>query len=155
MKKVSKMTLIQTMRTQFKALDPDTSLDVAAKEMALSGQCLLPVCIGSRLVGSLLLQDLVFDCFSDQGPGLDEARARDRTVADVMKRDPLSCGMETSLEDVRSLIFSRRQPAVCVTSSEGDLVGMIDAFEVVDSLSVPQSFSGPEPDEVHQIRGDT
>jgi len=152
MKKVSKMTLIQTMRTQFKALDPDTSLDIAAKEMALSGQWLLPVCIGSRLVGSLSLQDLVSDCFGDQGVG--EERARDRTVADVMKRDPLSCGMETSLEDVRSLIFSRRQPAVCVTSSEGDLVGMIDAFEVVDSLLVPQAFSGPEPKEVHQVRGD-
>ncbi|NEV64796.1 CBS domain-containing protein [Thiorhodococcus minor] len=135
------------MRTQFTTLDPDSAIERAIEEMTRAGHWLLPVCVGSRLVGSLSLRDLVAAISrADGGQGA-------RTVAEAMDRSPLRCGMETSLEDVRSLICSSRQPAICVTSTDDDLVGMIDAFAVIDSLTIPQAFSGPEPEEVRQVRG--
>lgn len=141
------MTLIQTMRTQLTTLEPDAGIEQAIEEMTRAGHWLLPVCVGSRLVGSLSLRDLV------AAMGRTEGEQGARTVAEAMERSPVSCGMETSLEDVRSLICSSRQPAICVTSTDDDLVGMIDAFEVIESLTVPQAFSGPEPEEVRQVRG--
>ena len=141
------MTLIQVMRTRFSRLEPDDSLADAAAVMTRANDWLLPVCSGSRLVGSLSLLDLVaYGQAERDGPA-------DPKVADAMTRDPQHCGVDTSLEEARDLLCRSRQPAVPVTTASGDLVGVIDAFEVIDSLSVPQAFAGPEPDEVARVRG--
>ncbi|WP_200333240.1 CBS domain-containing protein [Thiocystis violacea] len=136
------------MRTQFTTLDPDFDLEEAAEVMSRSAHWLLPVCIGPKLVGSLSLLDMVTYGRANEG------QHGTQRVADAMTREPFRCAMETSLKDVRSLICRHRQPAICVTSSDGDLVGMIDAFEVIEALTAPQAFSGPEPEQVRQVRGD-
>lgn len=136
------MTLIQVMHTQFRALDPDASLAETASLMTQSGYWMLPVCLGPRLVGSLSLMDLVEHC----------AQA-DKTVRDAMTSSPYACNVETPLEEARDLLCRHRQPALCVTTSAGDLIGMIDAFEVIESLRPPQAFAGPEPEEVLRVRG--
>ncbi|MFD2110397.1 CBS domain-containing protein [Thiorhodococcus fuscus] len=135
------------MRTDFTTLDPDCDLKEAAEVMRQSSHWLLPVCHGPRLVGSLSLRDLVTEYRRDEG----ERGAP--TVAEAMTRNPVSCGMEIRLEEVRSLICRTRQPAICVTNVDGDLVGMIDVFEVIDALTAPQAFSGPEPEGVRRVRG--
>jgi len=142
------MTLIQTMRTDFTTLDPGCNLEEAAEVMRQSGHWLLPVCQGPRLVGSLSLRDLVTDYRRDE-----DERSAQKTVVEAMARNPVSCGMETPLEEVRNLICSSRQPAICVTNADGDLVGMIDVFEVIDALTAPHAFSGPEPEGVRRVRG--
>ncbi|MTW21073.1 CBS domain-containing protein [Allochromatium palmeri] len=139
------MTLIQTMMTDFTTLDPGCNLWEAAEAMRQSGHWLLPVCHGPRLVGSLSLRDLFT---RDEGE-----RGAQKTVAEAMTRNPVSCGMETRLEEVRNLICRSRQPAICVTNADGNLVGMIDVFEVIDALTAPQAFSGPEPEGVRRVRG--
>ncbi|WP_201067174.1 CBS domain-containing protein [Thiorhodovibrio winogradskyi] len=135
------------MRTQFTTLDPECKLSQAAEMMSRSGHWLLPVCIGTRLVGSLSLLNVAIYC------RVDDTERGAKTVADAMTQNPLSCGMETSLEDVRSLICRHRQPAICVTNADGDVVGMIGAFEVIEALTAPQAFSGPEPEQVRRVRG--
>jgi predicted transcriptional regulator len=141
------MTLLQSMRTHFTVLDPDHPLQEAAALMAQSGYWLLPVCAGQRLVGSLSLLDIVAHGVAD-GMSVEGLRVRD-----AMNPEVLSCDVDTSLDDVRDLLRSHRQPAVCVTSADAGVVGLIDAVQVLELLTTPGGFAGPEPDEVRRVRG--
>jgi arabinose-5-phosphate isomerase len=141
------MTLVQAMRTDLPILRPDTSLGEAALRMDHARAAMLAVVEDGRVAGSLSALDLLQRVLTGgQNAGV-------ATVGDAMVRNPLCCEPGSTLEQVRALLRTHRQPSVLITEPDGQLVGLIDVFDVLAALDAA-SAAGPEPDYVKRVRGE-
>jgi CBS domain-containing protein len=130
---------------------PDATLRSAARQMASEHTGLLPVIAGGRLVGTLSAFDLAARTV---GGNLDADR---RTVRAVMR--PLSahsqatCRPEERVGAVRERMRRLRQPALPVIEANGELVGLVDLFDL-DAAEDAGSAAGPEPEMARRVRGE-
>lgn len=141
------MTLIQAMQRRPAVTNPGATLCGAAKQMVSERVSLLPVVANGRLVGTISALDLAGRVI---GGGLDPNR---RTVRVVMRPDPPACRPEDTLSQVRERMHALRQPALPVIEPNGQLVGLIDLFDI-EAAADDGMVAGPEPEMVRRVRGD-
>ena len=141
------MTLINAMRTDVPVVDPHSTLAAAASRFAETGCCSLAVLEQGRLVGALDALEVAAHAVTGE---LDPRRAR---VAHLMRRQPLSCGLETSLEQAQQLMLRERVNTLFVTEPGPRLVGMIDLVGLLTAAEAASS-AGPDPEWDQRVRGD-
>lgn len=141
------MTLINAMRTDFPVVDPDSTLAAAASRFGETGCCSLPVVDEGRLVGALDSLDVAARAVSGE---LDPRRASVRTL---MRREPLSCRPETSLDEALQLMMRERVKTLFVTEPGPRLVGIIDLVGLLMAAQAATS-AGPDPEWNQRVRGD-
>ena len=141
------MTLINAMHTDFPVVDPESTLAAAASRFGETGCCSLPVIERGRLVGALDSLDVAARAVNGE---LDPKRASVRTL---MRREPVSCGPETSLDEARHLMMRERVNTLFVTEPGPRLVGMIDLVGLLTAAEAASS-AGPDPEWDQRVRGD-
>jgi CBS domain-containing protein len=140
------MTLINAMRTDFPIIDPDIPLAAAAARFGETGYCCLPVLEGGQFIGALDALDVAARAASGQ---LDPARS---SVRALMRRAPVSCPPETSLDEARQLMKRERLNTLFVAESGTRLVGVIDLVTLI-AASEDAASAGPEPEWDQRVRG--
>lgn len=140
------MTLINAMRTDFPVVDPESTLAAAASRFGETGFCSLPVVDQGRLVGALDSLDVAARAVNGE---LDPARAH---VGMLMRREPVCCGPETTLDEARHLMLRERVNTLFVTESGPRLVGVIDLVGLLMAAQAASS-AGPEPEWNERVRG--
>ncbi|WP_200383240.1 CBS domain-containing protein [Thiococcus pfennigii] len=142
------MTLVQAMRADVPKLQPDVSLREAAAQMH-QAKCLVAPVLDERgrLTGSLSVHDLVYRLANSPQPSL-------RTIRPAVRSDPVCCASAASLEEVQALMCAHRQPAILVIDPSGQVLGVIDVFQLMDALCSPQGAAGPEPEYSRRVRGE-
>jgi CBS domain-containing protein len=140
------MTLINAMRTDFPVVDPDSTLAAAARRFGETGCCSLPVIEDGQVVGALDSLDVATHAV---GGDMDPARS---TVRSLMRREPVSCGPETSLADARHLMMRERVNTLFVIEPGPRLVGLIDLVALLIA-SESASSAGPDPEWDQRVRG--
>jgi len=141
------MTLINAMRTDFPVVDPGSTLAAAASRFGETGCCSLPVVDQGLLVGALDSLDVAARAVNGE---LDPKRS---TVRTLMRREPVCCGPETSLDQARKLMISKRVRTLFVTEPGPRLVGVIDLVGLITAAEAASS-AGPEPEWNQRVRGD-
>lgn len=141
------MTLINAMRTDFPVVDPESTLAAAASRFGETGCCSLPVVDQGLLVGALDSLDVAARAVNGE---LDPTRAHVRVL---MRREPVSCGPETSLDAARQLMLRQRVNTLFVIEPGPRLVGVIDLVGLL-TASEAASSAGPEPEWNQRVRGD-
>ena len=143
------MTLINAMRTDFPVVDPESTLAAAASRFGETGYCSLPVVDQGRLVGALDSLDMAARAVNGE---LDPKRA---SVGMLMRREPVSCAPETSLDEARQLMMRQRVNTLFVVIEPGPrLVGVIDLVGLLTALEAASS-AGPELEWNQRVRGDS
>ncbi|MFW6257977.1 MAG: CBS domain-containing protein [Halochromatium sp.] len=142
------MTLINAMRTDFPTIDPESTLAAAASRFGETGCCGLPVVDQGRLIGVLDSLDVAARAVNGE---LDPTRA---LVRHLMRREPVGCGPETSLDDARHLMLSKRVNTLFVIEPGPRLVGIIDLIGLLEAAEASSS-AGPELEWNQRVRGKT
>lgn len=141
------MTLINAMRTDFPVVDPESTLAAASSRFGETGCCSLPVVEQGLLVGVLDSLDVAARAVNGE---LDPTRA---SVKMLMRREPVTCGLETSLDDARHLMMRERVNTLFITEPGPRLVGAIDLVGLLIASEAASSV-GPEPEWNQRVRGD-
>jgi CBS domain-containing protein len=113
------MQLKEVMRRKVEAVAPGASLSEAARQMNASGQAMLPVCEGHRLVGVLTARDLTVRATSG---GCDPGTTPVRTV---MTRQIIYGLDDQGVLDAAVLMAHYRLSELPVLDRHGRLVGMV------------------------------
>ncbi len=108
-------------------IGPQQSLRQALSMMANHGFSGLPVVDEGRLVGILTSRDVRFES------GLDQK------VGDVMTRDPITVQEGISLSDAKRVLHKNRIEKLLVTSSAGQLVGLITVKDILKAVDHPNA----------------
>jgi CBS domain-containing protein len=141
------MTLINAMSTDFPVIDPDSTLAAAARRFGETGCCSLAVVEQGLFVGALDSLDVAARAVSGE---LDPTRSSVRTL---MRRTPLSCGPEVSLEEAQQLMLREREKTLFVTEPGPRLVGVIDLLGVMTAIAAA-SRAGPPAEWDQRVRGE-
>ena len=145
------MTLVQAMQPCPPVIAPDATLSSAAKQMASNRMPLLPVVHDGRMVGTLSALDLIAISITEAS---DPDQSPDqRKVSGAMRPDPPSCRPEDTVAQVREQMRTLRMPTLPVTGANGELVGLIDLFDL-EAAEDAGVAAGPEPEMVERVRGD-
>lgn len=109
----------EDMTTHVETLDPDLSVQDAARKMKEYDYGFLPVLEGGRVAGALTDRDITVRVIA-------EARDPQRTlVRDIMSRDIVTAGEEDDLETVYEIMKERQLRRLPVVDGQRRLVGMI------------------------------
>jgi CBS domain-containing protein len=104
-----------------------------------------------RLLGSVSERDLaVKACAGGQDPNT-------VTVAEIFDSHPVVCAFDADLKYALGLMREHRQTWLIVSNGNGapaGAVSLLQLLEVIDDF-VPEESTGPEPEYVHRVRGDT
>ncbi|HEX7897495.1 MAG TPA: CBS domain-containing protein [Planctomycetota bacterium] len=137
------------MTTHVETLDPDWTVQEAARKMKDYDFGFLPVAENGRGVGVLTDRDVTLRVIAE---GRDPART---LVRDVMSRDVIAAREDDELETVYELLKERQLRRLPVVDLEGRLAGMITlariareqgedaAGEILKEVVVPSGPSGP------------
>ncbi len=69
-----------------------------------------------------------------------------------MRRQPLRCGPETSLEQAQQLMLRAHVNTLFVTEPDARLLGLIDLLGLLSAAEAPAN-AGPEPEWNQRVRG--
>lgn len=109
----------EDMTTHVETLDPDLSVQDAARKMKEYDYGFLPVLEGGRVAGALTDRDITVRVIA-------EARDPQRTlVRDIMSREIVSAREEDDLETVYEIMKERQLRRLPVVDGQRRLVGMI------------------------------
>ncbi len=104
-------------------IDPDETLEQAARTMTEINADVLPVGENGHLVGVITDRDIAISCVV-------QARPSDTKVRDVMSSEVLSCFDDDDVEDVLNRMAEARHHAVPVLNGDEGLVGMISICDL-------------------------
>jgi predicted transcriptional regulator len=132
-------------------LRPDSTLAEAARALRDAAGGVAAVIDRGRLVGTVSERDLALEGCAR---GLDPGTA---TVSEIQDVAPVLCPVDADLKYALRLMRERRQSWLVVTDPAAVPVGVVsltDLLHVLEDL-VPDAATGPEPEYVHRVRGDT
>lgn len=114
------------MSTNLATVRPETDLRVAIGEMRSHDCGFLPVVEGNgRVVGVLTDRDAALAL------GTDDVRPSERSVADVMTRDPHTCRVDESAHQALRRMSGARVRRLPVVNETGHLAGAISIDDLV------------------------
>lgn len=131
-------------------IEPEANVRQAADALRTLGTPLLAVMDRGRMIGTLSESNLArVACSGD----VDPARIK---VSEICNREPLTCHADTPLSTALSLMARERSPGMLVSAADGTVVGVVSVYAMLEFLleTVPEEATGPEPEYVHQVRGD-
>jgi CBS domain-containing protein len=122
------------------------SLLEAARLLVNAGVSAMPVIDDqSTMVGILSEADLIRGIAAQADPGKVIADAKARQVAEIMTKDVVTAGEETSLSDLASLMLSRNIKRVPILR-DGAIVGVVRRVDILQALvSVGAGMYVPKP----------
>ncbi len=136
----------EIMRREVVTATPEETLDLTQDLMRLGRVRHLPVVEGERLVGIVSSRDLLetslskvldFDAASRRG------FLRSVEIAEVMTRDPISIGPDTTLEEAARTIVGRKIGCLPVVGDDGHLLGLVTETDLIEAAYL----AGGAPDE--------
>ena len=108
---------------------PETTQQEAAELMSRHQLHHLPVLEGGRLVGIVSAADLVLPAGRSRAPASRTAR-----IAEVMHRDPVVLGHNSTLHDAAVLLASGGYHSLPVTDSAGTVLGIVTSSDLIEVL---------------------
>lgn len=132
-------------------LQLDSTLAEAGRRLRDAATGIAVVVQDGRLIGTVSERDLaVRGCAS----GLDPQSA---SVAEVYDPQPLVCAADAGLRHALQLMRENGRVWLVVVDHAQAPVGAVSVNQLLDLLwhLVPEEPSGPEPEYVHRVRGDT
>jgi len=118
------MRVGELMHRTDETVHPDHALDEAAARMERLGQPYLPVADGDEIVGVIAADDL------GDAAGLAGGEKRALQVRDRMSTAFAFCYESDDVETARAAVAGRDDAVLCVTDSEGRLVGVVSREEI-------------------------
>lgn len=106
-----------------RCIDPDETLEQAARAMAEIKADTLPVGKNDRLVGMITVRDIAIHCIV-------QVRPSDTKVGDVMSSEFLFCFDDDDAEGVFNKMAEARLRCIPVLNREKGLVGMISISDL-------------------------
>jgi CBS domain-containing protein len=109
------------------------------------------VVFDGSLLGTVSMRDLALKGCAE---GLDPATA---TVNQVLDPEPPVCAVDADLKHALRLMGEHRQAWLVLRDATDALAGVVSLAELLDLLAdrVPAESTGPEPEYVHRVRGDS
>lgn len=126
----------EIMRTEVVTLAPNERLDLMHDIMKLGRVRHVPIVDGSRLVGIVSNRDLLEASLSkalDFDPGSRRTFLRSIDVEEVMTREVVSIGPDTSLEDAARILVQRKIGCLPVVGPDGSLLGLVTETDLLES----------------------
>lgn len=119
------MLVKEVMSSNVAAVDPNTSVAVAARAMRRRVVGCLPVLEQGQVIGMVTDRDLVERVLAE---GLD---AHATTVRAVMSAAPVFCSAHQPIDEARRLMVDHRIKHLAVLGPHGEMVGMLAYGDVV------------------------
>ena len=159
------------MSREIVALSPNDTLDHGQDLMSLGRVRHIPVVDGEHLVGVLSHRDLLAASLTralDFDKGSRRSFLRSVKIDEVMTRDVVTIGPDTTLGDAASILVGRQIGCLPVLSADGTLVGLVTETDLIAAafvraegdetnertidVSKPKMFSEWLEDEVNDLR---
>lgn len=118
------------MTVDVATLDPDASLEEAARLMGAADVAVIPIVENGRAVGILTDRDIVVRALA-KGLSPDET-----AVGDIMTCELIACGEDDDVQDVRRRMSRRRVRRMLVLDADGALKGMLKFDEIAARTAV-------------------
>ncbi|HEY6562701.1 MAG TPA: CBS domain-containing protein [Polyangiaceae bacterium] len=119
------LQLARIMSTEVEVLAPDTSIQQAAERMRRHDIGMLPVCNGSRILGTLTDRDITIRATAE---GKDPKQT---TVSDVMSTgDVCFCYADDDVKVVAKTMRDRQIRRMPVVDREKNLVGIVSLADI-------------------------
>jgi CBS domain-containing protein len=139
----------EIMRREVVTTAPNETLDLTQDIMNLGRVRHMPVLDGGRLVGILSHRDLLAASLTkalDFDPASRRSFLRSVQVGEVMAKDPVTVGPETTLRRAAGILIERKIGCLPVVSSDGALLGL-----VTDTDLLTAAFFDEDPDAKGEI----
>lgn len=133
----------EIMSTDVQVVEPQQSLQRAARLMQQREVGALPVCDGERLLGMLTDRDITIRGVAE---GLDGDKA---CVADVMSEGIAWCTADQSVEDIMKVMANKQIRRIPVVDAQHRLVGIVAVADLARRQKSPidetmREISGPD-----------
>lgn len=132
----------EIMQTEVATLAPNERLDLADDVMALGRVRHMPVLEGERLVGLVSQRDLLAASLTkvlDFEPQHRRAFMRSVEVSEVMTRNVVHVGPDTTLAEAAARMIERRIGCLPVVAADGTMIGLVTEVDLLRAALLRES----------------